>query len=279
MNDAPLLPHFIIIGAMKSGTTTLYRHLSQHPGIDMSRDKETDFFVAEKNAGRGLDWYSAQFTRGEAVRGEASPNYAKRRDFPGVPERMAATCPDVRLIYVLRDPIIRAESQFRHSVLIGDLRPDLSDFAGSHEYMHIMDASHYAHQLDAYLQYFERDAVLVLDFDDLVRDPQGTLNRVFTHIGVAPVSIAEAEVRNDSSQLSRVPAPVLRFAQSQVGRRIAGALDRDLRDKVRHVLARGRARTAPQFPSELRERMRAELVPDVARLRAMTGMPFSGWSL
>ncbi|MEO1284986.1 MAG: sulfotransferase domain-containing protein, partial [Pseudomonadota bacterium] len=83
-----LLPHFIIIGAMKSGTTTLYRHLDEHPDVDMSRDKETDLFVSEKNWSRGLGWYSNQFSRADAVRGEASPNYSKSRDFPGVAKRM-----------------------------------------------------------------------------------------------------------------------------------------------------------------------------------------------
>ncbi|MEZ5721509.1 MAG: sulfotransferase [Paracoccaceae bacterium] len=87
-----LLPQFIIIGAMKSGTTTLYRYLDLHPAVEMSRDKETDFFLTEKNRARGLDWYAAQFTSEARVRGEASPNYTKRRDFPGVPERLARCC-------------------------------------------------------------------------------------------------------------------------------------------------------------------------------------------
>ena len=68
----PILPDFIIIGAMKAGTTTLYEMLSHHPAIGMSREKETDFFIATRNWQRGLGWYHGQFTPGHAIQGEAS---------------------------------------------------------------------------------------------------------------------------------------------------------------------------------------------------------------
>lgn len=277
-----LLPHFIVIGAMKSGTTTLYRHLDEHPGIDMSRDKETDFFVAEKAWDRGLPWYSDQFAGDAPLRGEASPNYTKARDFAGVPERMAATCPEVRLIYVLRDPVVRAESQYRHGVLIGDLPADLPldpAFVDSHEYAHILDASLYCRQLDAYLAHFDRDAILLLDFDDLVADPQGAMDRVHDHIGAPARPLGAAGSTNDSAQLSRVPAPVLRFAQSRAGRAVAGLVSRGMRDRIRGALARGKPRAAPPFPDDLRARLRADLAADVARLRKTTGQDFAGWSV
>lgn len=274
----PGLPHFIIIGAMKCGTTTLYRHLDQHPDIDMSRDKETDFFVAEKNWPKGLDWYRGQFTADGKLRGEASPNYTKMRDFPGVPARIAATCPDVRLIYILRDPVVRAESQYRHSVIIGDLPPEGLE-PDSHEYNHILDASCYAEQLDAYLEHFPTEALLVLDFDDLVRDPQGVMDKVHAHIGAPPRNIAEAGAQNDSAELSRVPAPILRFAQSDLGRKIAGLVSRDMRNRIRGALARGKTRTPPPLTEAVRARLREDLARDAARLRELTGQPFESWSV
>lgn len=274
-----LLPHFIVIGAMKCGTTTLYRHLDDHPGIDMSRDKETDFFVAGRGWERGIGWYSDQFSGDAPLRGEASPNYTKARDFPGVPARIAATCPGVRLIYILRDPVARAESQFRHGVTMGVLDPSVESFADDHEYAHIMDASHYARQLDAYLGHFDREAILVLDFDDLRRDPQGVMDRVHAHIGAPAREIVDSGAMNDSAQLSRVPAPILRFAQSPAGRRLAGMVGRGTRDRIRGALARGPRRAAQPLPEALLARMREELAPDAARLRAMTGMPFAGWSV
>ena len=56
------LPDFLIIGAMKCGTTSLYRHLGKHPEIGLSRDKETDFFLSERNFAQGFEWYAAQFS-------------------------------------------------------------------------------------------------------------------------------------------------------------------------------------------------------------------------
>lgn len=274
-----LLPNFIIIGSMKSGTTSLYRFLAEHPDVDMSRDKETDFFVAEKTWSNGFSWYSEQFTSADLTRGEASPNYTKCRDFPGVPERIAKACPEARLIYIVRDPVKRAVSQFRHSFILGTLKPDMATFGDSHEYAHILDASLYARQMDAYLEYFQKDAILVLDFDDLVKNPQTVMDAVTAHIGVAQCAIQDRGAQNDSSELSRVPAPVLRFAQSPVGRRITGLVSRDMRNRIRGGLALGKSRTAPEFSEALLAKIRTDLSEDTARFREITGMPFSKWSL
>ncbi|MEL7012491.1 MAG: sulfotransferase domain-containing protein [Pseudomonadota bacterium] len=278
MNDL-LLPHFIIIGAMKSGTTTLYRHLDEHPDVDMSRDKETDFFVAEKNWSRGLDWYGRQFTRADAVRGEASPNYSKSRDFPGVPERMAQVCPDAKLIYILRDPIDRAQSQFTHSAFMGAISTDLTEFQSKHEYAHILDGSRYAEQLETYLCYFRKEAILILDFADLISDPQAVMDKVTAHIGVASRPLTNTHARNASAEISRVPAPILRFAQSPLGRRAAAFVGRDTRDRIRGALAMRRPRKLLGFPEGLRRTFADDLRADAQKLRAMTGQSFPTWSV
>ncbi len=274
-----LLPDFIVIGAMKCGTTTLYRHLEKHPRIGMSRDKETDFFVAEKNYSEGIDWYSNQFDRKFELHGEASPNYTKNRDFPGVPRRIRETCPDAKLIYIVRDPVVRAESQFRHSWIMGSISDQPEELHGTHEYHHIMDASHYARQLEAYLEVFPREQILVLDFDDLVQSPQKVMDETCAFIGVEPFEIEDAGAQNDSSELSKVPAPVLRFAQSSVGRSIAGLASRDMRNRVRGLLARGPSRKPASFPADLKEKMQAELAADAGEFRKATGLGFASWSI
>src|SRR5438105_12315470 len=79
----------------------------------MSRQKELDFFVPEKNRGRSLAWYESQFAEAP-VRGENSPSYTIHPFRPGVPERIRAVVPDVRLIYLVRDPIERIVSHYLH---------------------------------------------------------------------------------------------------------------------------------------------------------------------
>ncbi|MEL6648372.1 MAG: sulfotransferase [Pseudomonadota bacterium] len=274
-----LLPHFIIIGAMKSGTTTLYRHLDDHPDVDMSRDKETDFFVSEKNWSRGLEWYSRQFSRADAVRGEASPNYSKSRDFPGVPDRIAQVCPDAKLIYILRDPVDRAQSQFNHSVVMGGLSPDIDNFKSSHEYAHILDASRYAEQLEKFCEHFDSEAILILDFAELVSSPQAVMDKVTAHIGVDPRAITSLDAKNDSSEVSKVPAPILQFAQSPLGRRVAGLMGRETRDRIRGALAFRPSRTPPGFSDAVRSKLAEDLRADVERLRSLTGQSFPTWSV
>lgn len=99
-------PNLVVIGAAKCGTTSLHEYLNAHPQIAMSREKELDFFVAEKNWSRGLDWYEAQF-EDAPIRGESSVSYAAFPEYQGVPERIVRALPDARVIYLVRDPVER----------------------------------------------------------------------------------------------------------------------------------------------------------------------------
>jgi len=91
------LPDFIIIGAMKAATTSLHYYLNLHPQISMSREKELNFFVKKQNWRKGIAWYKSNFNSKEQLAGEASPNYTNFPFFKGVPERMHAVVPDIKL--------------------------------------------------------------------------------------------------------------------------------------------------------------------------------------
>jgi hypothetical protein len=110
------LPTFLVIGAMKAGTSTLARALAQHPQVFVPRAKEVHFF--DHHFGRGLDWYRAWFEEAGAVPavGEASPTYMHNE---GAWLRMARTLPDARLIAILRDPGDCAYSHYWHNVRWG----------------------------------------------------------------------------------------------------------------------------------------------------------------
>jgi hypothetical protein len=102
------LPTFIVIGAMKAGTTSLYHYLREHPQIFMPKAKELDFFAVETTWRRGIDWYAEQFAGAggdEIARGEASTAYSKYPHYPNVPERIARAIPGCQLIYVVRLPL------------------------------------------------------------------------------------------------------------------------------------------------------------------------------
>ena len=114
-----MLPTFIVIGAMKCGTNSLHRYLKLHPQICMSSTKEPNYFVEEKNYAEGIDWYQSLFKDSTKALGECSTNYSKRPFFQGVAQRIQAVLPDVKLIYLLRDPVERIISHYRHNFAEG----------------------------------------------------------------------------------------------------------------------------------------------------------------
>ena len=278
MSDPIKLPNFLIIGAMKSGTTSLYRYLNLHPSIGMSRDKETDFFIAEKNYRHGLSWYSKQF--GDApINGEASPNYTKERAFPGVPERIALHCPNVKLVYIVRDPIERIKAQFRHLQIMNGKSIDLSEGTKSNEYLHMLDTSLYARQTKFYLDHFERDQILVSDFSEFVSKPNVVLSDICTFLGAEPFDFPSIGSFNESRELLRIPLWILRLGQSRFGKVVLKKGAPHTRDALRRFLPKAGKRQISPFPKELEKQLRDDLMQDVHDFRQLTGMPFSDWSI
>src|SRR5664279_2321988 len=136
-------PTFLIIGGMKCGTTSLHHYLSEHPEIQkLPRMKETNFFsgppegIPYPPGSRRiahLEEYERLFDDAYEVRGEASPCYTLYPRRKGAPERIKALIPDAKLIYLVRDPVARAVSQYRFSVSVENehrsLREALSDLS------------------------------------------------------------------------------------------------------------------------------------------------------
>lgn len=273
------LVDFVVIGAMRAGTTTLHQLLSHHPGISMARDKETDYFIAEKNWSRGPEWYGAQFNPACAFWGEASPNYAKGRDFPGVPERIARNAPNARLVYVVRDPVSRAVSQYHHSWNMGLLETPPDDLPGGHEYQSLIDISSYGRQLGLWRAHFATEQILIVDFDALVAAPQDQIDRILAHIGAPPMQIDGINGQNGTAELSRVPRPLLKLAHGPLRPLLTALLGQQSREAIRKLLARGKQRRPPAFPEAVLARMRADLAGDAARFRQMTGMEQAHWSV
>lgn len=208
-------PDFLIVGAQRSGTTTLYRLLSDHPAVLFPRlTKGAHWFDVEYHRRPG--WYRSNFPlraavdaasrrAGEvAVVGEAAPYYAFH---PFAPARIAERLPHVRLVMILRDPVTRAWSQFHHERARGwepladpvaALDAEPARLRGAEVTLARRPGRHLAHQHQSYVargRYAEqvqrlwaavgRDRVLVLYTDDLENDPTPTLDRLHDFIGVS----------------------------------------------------------------------------------------------
>ena len=194
----PGLPTAVVVGAMKCGTSALHTYLSTHPEISMSGLKEVNFFFgpAQSPAGppdtwwqhgqwhRGLDWYAAHFDARRPVRGESSPGYTDP-SHPEVAARMAQVLPTARLVYLVREPVQRAVSQFQHHVRDGTERRPLAEALLDRRSQYVA-RSRYAERIMPFLDHFPHEQVLVVVQERLLADRRGELSRIFAHVGADP---------------------------------------------------------------------------------------------
>jgi hypothetical protein len=187
MTQAPFRPNLFIIGAMKSGTTSLHEYLDTHPQITMSEEKEPGYFVEELGLHKGEEWYLSRWRRDGEYRyhGESSTHYTKLPVFQGVPERLFRFNPEARLIYIMRNPFERVVSHYWHALRDayhgGEVRPLLKAVREDPGYLAFSD---YAMQLEPYFERFGRGAVLTLTFEALVADPQREVDRIYHWLGL-----------------------------------------------------------------------------------------------
>lgn len=272
-------PDFIVIGAMKAGTTTLNRYLNQHSDISMARIKETDFFLNDAAESLDRTWYKAQFDLTRDCLGETSPNYTKYDIFPGVPERIHAVAPDVKLIFVARDPVSRFASHYRHSWLQGHMSVAPQDLLGSPNGSHMIECSRYATQLEKYLRYFDRAQILIIDFDTLCTDPQLILNEIAEFLGLCSVRITEITAANTADQVARIPRFVKRAARSRFGRRIDRFMSGGTKQALSRVVSRRHPMAVPTLEYDVLQRATELLHEDAVQFRTMTGRDFVQWSV
>ena len=204
-------PDFIIIGAQRGGTTSLYEYLTAHPDVGAAHRKEVHFF--DRHYGRGVDWYRAHFPlEGEyPIVGEASPYYLFH---PSVPERLREVVPEAKLIALLRNPVDRAYSQYHMKVSRGveslsfdeaiEREPErlaaCDDPTGAawrhHSYL---ARGRYAEQLERWLRRFSRDKMLILKSEELYAEPQRVLGQVQHYLGLSPHTPAQFTLHHKAS--------------------------------------------------------------------------------
>lgn len=180
-----MTPHFVVIGAMKCGTTTLAAQLGAQSGIFMTDPKEPQYFSDDAVFAHGPDWYGALFAGAAEsdIRGEASTHYTKRPELPKTLERMQAALPDVRLVYMIRDPMARLVSHYVHEWSQGVLSRPLDVEIDAHT--PLVDYGRFGWQIAPFIEAYGREAVLLTSLERMTADPEGELARVASHIGAA----------------------------------------------------------------------------------------------
>ena len=274
------LPTFLIIGAMKAGTTSLWSYLGSHPDVFVAPEKELNFFVAERNWPKGIGWYAERFAAGSAPAiGEASPTYTMAHAFAGVPGRIAEVLPDVKLVYVVRDPIERMRSHFLHRVASGkEERPLERALLEGLAYLH---TSRYAFQLEQYLEHFDRGRILLVRAEDLRAARLETLKRVFAFLEVDPEIVPSGiDVEEHRTEEKQVRSPAARrIGATPVARRLASVTPRPVRRWLAGATTRKLDGSVATVPPALRRRIAEGLRPDLERLRTIAGPGFDPWGL
>jgi hypothetical protein len=273
-----VLPNLIVVGAAKCGTTSLHSYLSLHPDIAMSAKKELNFFVRD-DWRNDIEWYAAQFPDAP-VRGESSPGYTMAPYLPPTAARIHELVPDARLVYLVRHPVDRAVANYVEFVMHRlEQRPvdvaltDTDDPANPH-----LCGSRYGSQVEAFLEHFGVDRLLVVDRDALLRDRRATLRQVFEFVGVDPgFESAEFDVEHNARE-SKVRYNDLGMWLIRRGwfteRR--GAVRGPLVKPLRRVLSRP---IDARLSVTARGQVMAALQPEVDKLTRLTGFtPVRPWT-
>lgn len=267
----PMRGMLIVIGAMKCGTSTLHEHLGLHPDISMSRVKELNYFIETANFAKGERWYRSRFSSSSEIRGESSPNYTKWPMFPGVPERMYAAMPDAKLVYIVRDPVDRAVSHYRHNVSHGRETRPIAEALGERENNNYVTSSSYHLQIQRFLQFFPAKQLRLFELSELANDPRAVSREIFEWVGVASDFDHPGfdKVLHKSSK-KRKPTPLGRKVQAYPGGRT-----------VRSVLARWLEAPLdkPKLDDATRESLRNALRADAAALREFWDRPLEHWQV
>lgn len=178
-----MTPDYIVIGAMKCGTTTLAAQLGAQTGIFMTEPKEPYYFSDDPIHAKGAGWYAGLFADAAPgdIKGEASTHYTKRPELPETVTRMKAALPEVKLVYMIRDPMARIVSHYIHEWSQGVLSVPLAEALDSHT--PLVDYGRYGWQVAPYIEAYGRDAILLTSLERMKADPNGELRRVAAHIG------------------------------------------------------------------------------------------------
>lgn len=272
--------YILIIGAMKSGTTTLFDLLANHPAIAPCSPKEPGFFAFEDRWAEGFEWYESLFDfDGHTYALDGSTDYSKYPFCTGVADRLAKSVPRrFKLIYIMRHPLRRIESHARHVQrtrheigLLPSVRADHGLEFGISPVS--LAASRYASQIERYQAYYRSGDLLLISFEELVADQSRVLSSVLDFLSLQPTEIGPIH-SNQAREIRQTPAlwstlnslgPVSYFAKAVV--------PQHMRHRLRDALGR-KVKLTGRFTLTTEEEadLIAELKPDLDCLQETYGI-------
>ena len=264
-------PDFVIIGAMKAATSTLYMQLAAQPGIFMASPKEPNFFSDPDQWARGPDWYRSLFAAApaDALCGEASTHYTKLPTYPDALPRLRAAVPGARLIYIMRHPIDRLISHYRHGWLERSISGPIDLAIDRHPEM--IDYGRYAMQIVPWLDAFGPDRILPVFMERIIADPQEEFERLCRFLGYATSPVWDETIATQNISTERLRDSPWR--DRIIDNPAAAWLRRTLVPPTirKHIKRVWQMRTRPIIGPAQRDRLTTLFDEDLERLGAMLG--------
>ena len=289
------LPNFLIVGAMKAGTSSIYNYLRQHPSIYMSPIKEPHYFsydgikVSRRQITTLVD-YCALFRRAASDHavGEASTTYLSSTV---AAERIARYMPNVKLISILRDPVERAYSHYLMNVREG-LEPSggfyqaicdeemgkVKNFRFRPAANYLGNGFYYRHLL-RYLKLFDRSQIAIYLFEDFANDASSVLRDMFRFLGVDKAFVPDVSIKYNMSGIPKsrrfhsllVPSP-LKDAVKCV---LPGVLQLQIARFLINV--RNQNLVKQKLPEDVRRKVISLYQDDILNLQTIIGRDLSHW--
>ena len=284
---------FFIVGAPKSGTTSLYHYLNEHPEISMSSQKEPDYFSDADIQNEGMYYgknridtikkYHSLFDNNSEskLKGEASVSYLF---YKNIPQKIKTYNTDSKIIIMLRNPIDRAFSHYLMDYrlgLVSDSFEDIIEQKSVHKdaklfYQQYIELSEYANQVKRYLDVFDRREILFIEYEYLKMDVLGIVKKTYLFLGVNQAY--EPDVNKKHNTYTMPKNSVIRFIYSFVILRniLAFFFSKNLVNRIRAALFKNDKK--PVLLDETRNRLKKFFTKDINTLGEMLNKDFSRWT-
>ena len=282
---------FFIVGAPKAGTTSLYHYLNEHPQVEMSSQKEPDYFSDKaiheqgiyytKNRVNTLDKYESLFVQKESViYGEGSVSYLF---YDNVAEDIKKYNPNAKIIIMLRNPAERAFSHYLMDYrlgLISDSFENIIAKKSKHKNAHLfyqqyIEVSKYSNQILRYLNFFEKDNILFIDYEDFRINVSDTVNQAYNFLEISTDFTADTDIKHNTFTMPK--NKVIRYIYSFVFLRkiLAFLLPANLVKHIRLFLFRLDRR--PELLKETRIQLRKIFKDDIRKMEEVLSKDYSKW--
>jgi len=275
---------FVVPGFNKCGTTSLCSALSDHPDIFIPEEKETSFFAF--SYWRGWEWYERFFrgARSSQLWGEGTQYYSTERFEKESCERILNYFPNVRLIFIARNPIARLESFYRelhHSGHILDVNAPYSIADTLESYPHVVHDTLYWQRISTYRRHFPDSRIHVLFLEDLARQPTVELAKCFEFLGVDPsVPIANNSRKLNSGATKLYDSKLMRLIRVRASsNRLWEMLPVNWQNRLGRAAGLRRPFKGPvQWDAAVRDRVLQEVAADHQQFLEFYGKPPDFWT-